>query len=128
MFRCVNNSAGPRSCSLANTCGCKAMAGISAADGVSAHTLAWRFSSIADCPRCDGDLRLGLGLLAQFLALIFDLKAQLPQVFNIDLMLAGAPVLRVGDTNLQFAQAGAIGLHVELQETFQSVDAVPGSA
>ena len=103
------------------------MAGISAADGVSAHPLAWRFSSIADCPRCDGDLRLGLGLLAQFLALIFDLKAQLPQVLHIELVFAGTPVLRVGDTYLQFAQPGAIGLHIELQETFQSVSAVPGS-
>ncbi|QNI64749.1 hypothetical protein SynA1544_01816 [Synechococcus sp. A15-44] len=60
--------------------------------------------------------------------MILDLKAQLPQVLNIELVFAGAPVLRVGDTNLQFSQAGAIELHVELQETFQSVCAVPGSA
>ena len=104
------------------------MAGISAADGVSAHPLAWRFSSIADCPRWDGDLRLVLGRLAQFLELIFDLKAQLPEVFNIELVFAGTPVLRVGHTDLQFAQPGAIGVHIELHQTFQSVGAAPGSA
>ena len=123
MFRCVKISAGPCSCSLANSwCG-KALAGISAADGALALSLASGFSSASGCPRCDGDLRLGLGLLAQFLALIFDLKAQLPQVFNIDLMLACAPVLRVGDTNLQFAQAGPIGLHGELHGRIKSVAA-----
>ena len=99
------------------------MAGISAADGVSAHPLAWRFSSIAGCSRCDGDLRLGLGLLAQLLALILDLKAQLPQVFNIELVFAGTPVLRVGHTDLQFAQAGAIRLHIELHGRIKSVAA-----
>ena len=52
-------------------------------------------------------------MLAQFLELILDLKAQLPQVFNIDLVFAGTPVLWVGDTNLEFAQAGAIRLHGE---------------
>ena len=67
-------------------------------------------------------------MLAQLLALILDLKAQLPEVFNIELVFAGTPVLRVGHTDLQFAQAGAIGLHVEPQETFQSVSAVPASA
>ena len=35
-------------------------------------------------------------MLAQFLELIFNLKAQLPKVFNIDLVFAGTPVLRVG--------------------------------
>lgn len=50
-------------------------------------------------------------MLAQFLELILDLKAQLPQVFNIDLVFAGTPVLRVGDTDLEFAQTGAIRLH-----------------
>ena len=114
MFRCVKKSAKSRGCSIVNTRAPKAMAGISAADGVSAHPRAWRFSSIAGCPRCDVDLRLGLGLLAQLLALILDLKAQLPQVFNIELVFAGTPVLRVGDTDLQFAQPGAIGLHIEL--------------
>ena len=128
MFRCVNKPAGPCFCLLVNSLCGKGLAGISAADGVSAHPLAWRFSSIAGCPRCDGDLWLGLALLAQLLALILDLKAQLPQVFNIELVFAGTPVLRVGDTDLQFAQPGAIGLHVELHQTFQSVDAVPGSA
>ena len=128
MFRCVNKSAGARGCSLSNTRGPKAMAGISAADGGLAHPQASGFGSVPGCSRCDGDLRLGLGLLAQFLALILDLKAQLPQVFNIELVFAGTPVLRVGDTDLQFAQAGAIGLHSELHQTFQSVDAVLGSA
>ena len=70
----------------------------------------------------------GLRLLAQLLALILDLKAQLPQVFNIELVFAGTPVLRVGDTYLQFAQPGAIRLHIELHQTFKSVNAVPGSA
>ena len=123
MFRYVNKSAGSRGCSLANTLGPKAMAGISAADGVSAHPRAWRFSSIAGGPRCDVDLRLGLGLLAQLLALILDLKAQLPQVFNIELVFAGTPVLRVGHTDLQFAQAGAIRLHIELHGRIKSVAA-----
>ena len=50
-------------------------------------------------------------MLAQFLELILDLKAQLPQVFNIDLVFAGTPVLRVGDADLEFAQTGAIRLH-----------------
>ena len=50
-------------------------------------------------------------MLAQFLELIFNLKTQLSEVFNIDLVFAGTPVLRVGDTNLQFAKAGAIRLH-----------------
>ena len=99
------------------------MAGISAADGVSVHPLAWRFSSIDGCLCCDGDLRLGLGLLAQLLALILDLKAQLPQVFNIELVFAGTPVLRVGHTDLQFAQAGAIRLHIELHGRIKSVAA-----
>ena len=53
-------------------------------------------------------------MLTQFLELILDLKAQLSQVLNIDLVFAGTPVLGVGDTNLQFAQAGAIRLHNEL--------------
>ena len=44
-------------------------------------------------------------MLAQFLELILDLKAQLPEVFNIDLVFSGTPVLRVGDTDLQLAQA-----------------------
>ena len=56
----------------------------------------------------------GLRLLAVFPGLIFDLEAQLPEVFNIDPVFAGTPVLRIGDTNLQFAQAGAIRLHGEL--------------
>ena len=62
-------------------------------------------------------------MLAQFLELILDLKAQLPQVFNIDLVFAGTPVLRVGDTNLEFAQAGAIRLHGELHCRTKSVAA-----
>ena len=128
MFRCVNNSAGPRSCSLVNTCGSKALAGISAADGGLAHPQASGFGSVPACPRCDGDLRLVLALLAQFLALILDLKTQLPQVFNIELVFAGTPVLWVGHTDLQFSQPGAIRLHVELHQTFKSVDAVPGPA
>jgi hypothetical protein len=41
-------------------------------------------------------------VLAQFLELILDLKVQLPQIFNIDLVFARTPVLRVGDTNLEF--------------------------
>ena len=49
-------------------------------------------------------------MLAQFLELIFNLKAQLPEVFNIDLVFASTPVLGVGDTMLKFTQAGAIGL------------------
>ena len=64
-------------------------------------------------------------MLAQFLELILDLKAQLPQVFNIDLVFAGTPVLGVGDTNLQFAQAGAIRLHGELHSHVKSVAAAP---
>ena len=44
-------------------------------------------------------------MLAQFLELILDLKAQLPEVFNIDLVFAGTPVLRIGDTDLQLSQA-----------------------
>ena len=47
-------------------------------------------------------------MLTQFLELIFDLKPQLPEGFNIDLVFAGTPVLRVDDTNIQFAQEGAI--------------------
>ena len=64
---------------------------------------------------------------AQFLELIFNLKAQLPEVLNIDLVLAGTPVLRVGDTNLQFAQAGAIRLHGKLHGRIKSVAAAPAS-
>ena len=64
-------------------------------------------------------------MLAQFLELIFNLKTQLPEVFNIDLVFAGTPVLRVGDTNLQVAQAGAIRLHGELHGQTESVEAVP---
>ena len=60
---------------------------------------------------------------AQFLELIFNLKAQLPEVFNIDLVFAGTPVLRVGDTNLEFAQAGAIRLHWELHSQMKSAAA-----
>ena len=60
-------------------------------------------------------------MLAQFLELILDLKAQLPQVFNIDLVFAGTPVLRVGDTDLEFAQTGAIRLHGELHGRIKSV-------
>ena len=123
MFRYVNKSAGSRGCSLANTRGPKAMAGISAADGGLAHPQASGFGSIPACSRYDGDLRLGLGLLAQFLALILELKAQLPQVFNIELVFAGTPVLRVGHTDLQFAQAGAIRLHIELHCRIKSVAA-----
>ena len=62
-------------------------------------------------------------MLAQFLELILDLKAQLPQVFNIDLVFAGTPVLGVGDTYLQLAQAGAIRLHGELHGRLKSVAA-----
>ena len=57
-------------------------------------------------------------MLTQFLELIFDLKAQLPEVFNIDLVFAGTPVLRVGNTDLKFSQAGAIRLHGELHCQF----------
>ena len=60
-------------------------------------------------------------MLAQFLELIFDLKAQLPQVFNIDLVFAGTPVLGVGNTDLQLAQAGEIRLHGELHGRVKSV-------
>ena len=49
-------------------------------------------------------------MLAQFLELILDLKAQLPQVFNINLVFARTPVLRIGDADLEFAQSGAIRL------------------
>ena len=66
-------------------------------------------------------------MLAQFLELIFNLKAQLPEVFNIDLVLARTPVLRVGDTNLQFAQAGAIRLHGELHGQVKFVAAAAAS-
>ena len=62
-------------------------------------------------------------VLAQFLELILDLKAQLPQIFNIDLVFAGTPVLRVGNTDLQLAQAGAIRLHGELRGRIKSVAA-----
>ena len=62
-------------------------------------------------------------MLAQFLELIFDLKAKLPEVFNIDLVFAGTPVLRVGDTDLQLAQAGAIRLHGEVHGRIKSVAA-----
>ena len=64
-------------------------------------------------------------MLAQSLEVIFDLKPQLPEVFNIDLVFAGTPVLRVSDTNLQFAQAGAIRLHGELHGRIKSVAAAP---
>ena len=64
-------------------------------------------------------------MLAQFLELIFNLKTQLSEVFNIDLVFAGTPVLRVGDTNLQFAQAGAIRLQGELLGQIKSVAAAP---
>ena len=64
---------------------------------------------------------------AQFLELIFNLKAKLPEIFNIDLVFAGTPVLRVGDTNLQFAQARAIRLHGELHGRIKSVAAAPAS-
>ena len=62
-------------------------------------------------------------MLAQFLELIFNLKTQLSEVFNIDLVFAGTPMLRVGDTNLQFAKAGAIRLHGELHGKINSVAA-----
>ena len=64
-------------------------------------------------------------MLAEFLELIFNLKTQLPEVFNIDLVFAGTPVLRVCDTNLQFSQAGAIRLHGELLGLIKSVAAAP---
>ena len=66
-------------------------------------------------------------MLAEFLELILDLIAQLPQVFNIDLVFAGTPVLRVGDTNLKFAQARAIRLHGELHGLIKSVAVAPAS-
>ena len=59
-------------------------------------------------------------MLAQSLEVIFDLKPQLPEVFNIDLVFAGTPVLRVDDTNIQFAQAGAI----RFQKTPMAVSAL----
>ncbi|WP_156915487.1 hypothetical protein [Synechococcus sp. WH 8109] len=62
---------------------------------------------------------------AQFLELIINLKPQLSEAFNIDLVFAGTPVLRVGDTNLQFAEAGAISLHEELHGRIKSVAAAP---
>ena len=71
--------------------------------------------------------RCGLIVQAQFLELIFNLKTQLPEVFNIDLVFAGTPVLRVGDTNLQFAQARAIRLHGELHGRVKSVAAALAS-
>ena len=64
-------------------------------------------------------------MLAQFLRLISKLKTQLSEVFNIYLVFARTPVLRVGDTNLQFAQAGAIRLHGELHGRIKSVAAAP---
>ena len=64
-------------------------------------------------------------MLAKFLELILDLKAQLSQVFHIDLVFTRTPVLRVGDTDLQFAQAGAIRLHGELHGLIKSVAAAP---
>ena len=64
-------------------------------------------------------------VLGQFLELIFNLKTQLSEVFNIDLVFARTPVLRVGDTNLQFAQAGAIRMHGELHGRIKSVAAAP---
>ena len=63
-------------------------------------------------------------MLAQFLELIFNLKTQLSEVFNIDLVFAGTPVLRVGDTDLEFAQTGAIRLHGELHGRFKFAAAV----
>ena len=62
-------------------------------------------------------------MLTQLLELILDLKAQLPEVFNIDLVFAGTPVRRVGDTDLKLAQAGAIRLHGELHGRIKSVAA-----
>ena len=62
-------------------------------------------------------------MLAQFLELILDLKAQLPKVFHIDLVFTGTPVLRVGNTNFQLAQAGAIRLHGELHGQIKSAAA-----
>ena len=64
-------------------------------------------------------------MLAQFLELIFNLKTQLSEVFNIDLMFAGTPVLRVGDADLKFAQAGAVRLHGEPHGRIKSVTAAP---
>ena len=66
-------------------------------------------------------------MLPQFFELILDLKAELSQIFNFDLVFAGTPVLWVGDTNLQFAQAGAIRLHGELHGRIKSVAAAPAS-
>ena len=62
-------------------------------------------------------------MLAQFLELIFNLKTQLSEVFNIDLVFAGTPVLRVGDTNLEFSQVGEIRLHGELNGLIKSAAA-----
>ena len=66
-------------------------------------------------------------MLTQFLELIFDLKPQLPEGFNIDLVFAGTPVLRVDDTNIQFAQAGAIRFQKEPYGRFSSVAADPAT-
>ncbi len=76
---------------------------------------------------CRVALRRGLCLLAQFLELILDLKAQLSQVFDIDLVFACTPVLRVGDTYFKFTQAGAIKLHDVLHDPVKSGVDVPAS-
>ena len=70
---------------------------------------------------------VGLRLLAQCPQLIFDLEAQLPEAFNIDPVFAGTPVLRIGDTNLQFVQAGAIRLHGKLHGRMYFIVAVSAS-
>ena len=66
-------------------------------------------------------------LLAQTLQLIIEAKAQLTQIFNVDLMFSSTPVLRVGDSNLKLSQAGAIGLHRKLHRRLKSVAAVEHS-
>ena len=66
-------------------------------------------------------------MLTQFLELIFDLKPQLPKVFNIDLVFAETPVLRVDDTNIQFAQEGAIRFQEGPYGRFSSVAAAPAT-
>ena len=60
-------------------------------------------------------------LLAQTLQLIIQPKAQLAKILNVDLMFSSTPVLRVGNSNLQFAQSGAIGLHNKLHRRLKSV-------
>jgi|TARA_B100001057_G_scaffold159700_1_gene160365 hypothetical protein len=48
--------------------------------------------------------------------LVIEPKAQLAKIFNVDLVLASTPVLRIGNTDFELTQTGAIGLHGELRK------------